>query len=85
MRYLVRIAVVFAVVLPLSVAFAQSDNGAKAGSYTAGPPGQPPPGFTPDKLNPTNCGTPDEPKACGPVHMVHKAKVKRKSKAKTTS
>jgi hypothetical protein len=82
MRHLVRIAVFFAVGLPLPVAFAQSDSGAKAGAYTAGPPGQPPPGFRPDQLNPTNCGTPDEPKSCGPVHVVHK--MKRKSKAKST-
>ena len=78
MRHLIWIAVLVAFAQSVPVAFAQSDSGGKAGAYTAGPAGAPPPGYVADKLNPTNCGTPDEPRTCGPA-----AKGKKKAKKKT--
>ena len=63
----------------LPVAFAQSDLGSKGGSYNAPPPGAAPmsmgagggtatpPGYQVSQPNPTNCGTPDDPKPCGPM------------------
>jgi hypothetical protein len=66
MRHLVWIAILAAFTQVTPVAYAQSDNGTKGGMYDAGPGGVPPPGFRADNLNPTNCGTPDDLKLCGP-------------------
>ncbi len=65
MRHLVWIVVLAPLALTAPVAHAQSDQGTKAGSYEAGPIGQPPPAFRPGQTDPSNCGTPDDPKACG--------------------
>jgi len=65
MRHLIWIAALVALTQSLPVAYAQSDSGTKAGTYTAGPGGGPPPAYKVDPLNPTNCGTPDEAKPCG--------------------
>jgi hypothetical protein len=65
MRHLIWIAVVAAFTQLVPLAYAQSDTGTKGGTYNAGPSGGPPPAFSTDKLNPTNCGTPDDPKPCG--------------------
>jgi hypothetical protein len=67
MRHLVWIAVLVGVIQSVPLAHAQSDSGTKGGTYNAGPLGAPPPGFRADQLNPTNCGTPDDPKPCGPM------------------
>jgi hypothetical protein len=77
MRNLVWIGALVSLTVFAPAAFAQSESGTKGGTYTAGAAGAPPPGFTADKLNPTNCGTPDDPKSCGPV-----AKAKKKAKKK---
>ena len=66
MRHLVWIAVLAAFTQPIPVVYAQSDSGTKGGTYS-GPAGAPPPGLKADQLNPTNCGTPDDPKPCGPM------------------
>lgn len=57
---------VVALTQALPVAYAQSDSGSKAGTYNAGP-GVSPPGYKVDQPNPANCGTPDDPKPCGPM------------------
>ena len=67
MRHLIWFAVLMASAHPLPIAYAQSDSGTKGGTYNAGPSGAPPPGFKVDQLNPNNCGTPDDPKQCGPA------------------
>jgi hypothetical protein len=66
MRHLTWIAVLAVLSLPLSAAYAQSDSGTKGGTYS-GPAGAPPPGLRADALQPSNCGTPDDPKPCGPM------------------
>jgi hypothetical protein len=79
MRHLIWIAVLVAFSQSVPAAFAQ-DSGAKGGAYTAGPGGAPPPGYTADKLNPANCGTPDEPKFCNAGPKGKKmAKMKKQS------
>jgi hypothetical protein len=67
MRQLIWIAVLATLTQAIPVAYAQSDSGTKGGTYNAGPSGGPPAGFVADQLNPTNCGTPDDPKPCGPM------------------
>ena len=67
MRNLIWIAVIAAFTQVTPNAHAQSDSGTKGGTYDAGPSGAPPPGFSADRLNPTNCGTPDDQKPCGPM------------------
>jgi hypothetical protein len=65
MRHQVWIAMLIGFALAAPLAHAQSASGTKAGTYNAGPGGTPQ-GFTPNQLTPTNCGTPDDPKPCGP-------------------
>jgi hypothetical protein len=65
MRHLIWIAVLAGVTVSAPLGHAQSATGTQAGTYNAGPGGSAQ-GFTPSQLNPTNCGTPDDPKACGP-------------------
>jgi hypothetical protein len=67
MRHLIVIAILAAFTQVIPVAYAQSDSGTKGGAYSADPNGAPSPGFRADQLNPTNCGTPDELKPCGPM------------------
>jgi hypothetical protein len=67
MRHLTWIAILVAFTQVTPAAYAQSDYGTKGGMYDAGPSGAPPPGFRADQLNPTNCGTPDDLKPCGPM------------------
>jgi hypothetical protein len=67
MRHLIWIAMLAAFTMAPPVAQAQSDSGTKGGTYNAGPGGAPPPGFKADSPNPANCGTPDDPKPCGPL------------------
>jgi hypothetical protein len=67
MRQFIWIAVLVALMQAVPAAYAQSDSGTKGGTYNAGPGGGAPPGFKADSLNPTNCGTPDDPKPCGPA------------------
>jgi hypothetical protein len=66
MRLLIWIAVLAAFTQVMPMAYAQSDSGTKAGTYS-GPVGAPPPGLRADPPNPANCGTPDDPKPCGPM------------------
>jgi hypothetical protein len=65
MRHHAWIGVLIGFALSTSLACAQSASGTKAGTYDAGPGGTPQ-GFTPGALSPGNCGTPDDPKPCGP-------------------
>jgi hypothetical protein len=65
MRHQVWIATLIGLALAVPLAHAQSASGTKAGTYNAGPGGTPQ-GFTPNALSPGNCGTPDDPKPCGP-------------------
>jgi len=65
MRHLIWITALVALTQYAPSAHAQSDQGTKAGSYDAGPIGSPPASFHADQLDPTNCGTPDDPKPCG--------------------
>jgi hypothetical protein len=81
MRHLIWIAVLVAFTQTIPVAFAQSDSGGKGGAYTAGTGGAPPPSYTPDKLNPQNCGTPDEPKFCTLAPKARKMAKKKQTKS----
>jgi hypothetical protein len=67
MRHLIWLAVIVASTQVVPTAMAQSDSGTKGGTYNAGPGGAPSPDYRADQLNPTNCGTPDDPKPCGPM------------------
>ena len=67
MRHLLWIAVLAGFTLSVPLAHAQSDSGTKGGTYDAGPGGTTPPGYKADQPNPSNCGTPDDPKPCGPM------------------
>jgi hypothetical protein len=67
MRQLMWIAILAAFIQLGPSVYAQSDSGTKGGTYNASPSGGPPPGFHADQLDPTNCGTPDDPKPCGPM------------------
>jgi hypothetical protein len=68
MRHLIWIAVLVAFTQAPSMAYAQSDSGTKAGTYDTGPgAGMNPPGYQADQLHPSNCGTPDNFKRCGPM------------------
>jgi len=67
MRQLIRLAVLLTVAQPFAVAFAQSDTGTQAGAYNAGAGGMIPPGYKMEATNPSNCGTPDDPKPCPPM------------------
>ena len=66
MRHVLWVAALAGFALSTPMAHAQSDSGTKAGAYT-GPRGMSPPGLRADPVNPANCGTPDEPKACPPM------------------
>ena len=66
MRHLMLIAVLAACTQLAPIAYAQSDSGTKGGTYGVDPSGARA-GFVTAQLNPTNCGTPDEPKPCGPM------------------
>src|ERR1700722_11594862 len=66
MRTIIWIAVLAAFTQIIPIAYAQSDSGTKGGTYS-GPAGAPPPGLKVDRLQPSNCGTPDDPKPCGPL------------------
>jgi hypothetical protein len=67
MRHLIWIAALAALSQAAPAAYAQSDGGTKGGKYNAGAVGGPPSGYNADTLNPTNCGTPDDPKPCAPM------------------
>jgi len=67
MRHLIWIAILAAFPQIIPAAYAQSDRGPKGGAYSVGPNGSPHPGFVADQLNPSNCGTPDDLKLCGPM------------------
>jgi hypothetical protein len=67
MRQLMWIAILAAFSQSIPIAFAQSDSGTKGGTYSVGPNGVPHPGFIAEPRNPTNCGTPDDLKSCGPM------------------
>jgi hypothetical protein len=67
MRHLILIAILAAFTQSIPVAYAQSDSGTKGGTYSADSSGAAPLGFRADQLNPSNCGTPDDPKLCGPM------------------
>jgi hypothetical protein len=82
MRNLTWIAILVALTQSLPVAYAQSSSGTKGGTYDAGPGGTAT-GFRADPLNPSNCGTPDEVRACTTstsrhplsTHKAHKPKI----------
>ena len=70
MRHFIWIAALVVLIQVMPMAYAQSDGGTKAGTYS-GPAGAPPPGLKADPLQPSNCGTPDDPKPCGPMPRGH--------------
>jgi hypothetical protein len=67
MRHIFRIAILAAFMQLIVVAYPQSNNGTKGGMYDADPSGVQPRGVRADNLDPTNCGTPDDLKPCGPM------------------
>jgi hypothetical protein len=71
MRYLVLCATIAGSLLAAQLAHAVSANGSIAGAYDAGPGGEPQ--YQANPPDPSNCGTPDEPRPCGPMprHPMH--------------
>jgi hypothetical protein len=65
MRHLFWIAATVAMTQAAPFALARSDNGSMAGAYNAGPGGAAQ--FQAGPLDLANCGTPDDPKPCGPM------------------
>jgi hypothetical protein len=66
MRNIILFSALLAVA-PVSLVYAQSDSGMKGGAYNAGQAGASASNSAPGPADPSNCGTPDQPKACGPM------------------